>query len=90
MRQIDLFKDNDAEAVSRPKPYVFTPGLEKIRAELHEVIGKARASSSAPWDAKQFGCWRTVLPQMSRWLPDEERERICREFQAEVARLSAA
>ena len=89
MRQADLFEDNDAEAVSRPKPYVFKPDLDKIRAELRDVIDKARASSSAPWDPKEFGYWRTVLPQMSRWLPDDEREQICREFQIEVSRLTA-
>jgi hypothetical protein len=31
---------------------------------------------------------RTVIPQMSRWLPDDEAAQICREFDAELARLS--
>jgi hypothetical protein len=90
MTQGDLFRDLEPAAPTddQPRPWVYKPNLEKIRAELRGVVAKARASATEPWDADEFGYWRTVLPQMSRWLPDEEREEICRAFEAEVARLT--
>ncbi len=92
MIQGDLFRDLEpaAPADDQPRPWVYKPNLEKIRAELRGVIAKARASATEPWDANEFGYWRTVLPQMSRWLPEEERTELIREFEAEVARLTAA
>ncbi len=43
-----------------------------------------------PWDRDKLRYHRTVVPQMSRWLPDDERAEIIRAFEAEVARLNAA
>jgi hypothetical protein len=88
LKQDDLFAALEAEA--KPRPYERQPAVEKIRRELRGVVAKARASVSEPWDAREFRYWRTVLPQMSRWLPDEERAALIREFEAEVARLTAA
>jgi hypothetical protein len=91
MTQGDLFRDLEpaAQANDRPRPWVYKPNLEKIRSELRGVVAKARASATEPWDAREFGYWRTVLPQMSRWLPEEERAELIRAFEAEVARLTA-
>ena len=89
VKQGDLFEAPRGAADDGPKPYVYRPNLEKICAELRGVIAKARASATEPWDAHEFGYWRTVLPQMSRWLPEEERAKLIREFDAEVARLTA-
>jgi hypothetical protein len=85
VKQGDLFEALRGAVDDGPKPYVFKPNLEKIRA----VVEKARASTTEPWDAHEFGYWRTVLPQMSRWLPEEERAELIREFEAELARLTA-
>jgi hypothetical protein len=92
MAQGDLFRDLEpaAPADDQPRPWVYKPNLEKIRAELRGVVAKARASATEPWDINEFGYWRTVLPQMSRWLPEDERAELIREFEAEVARLTAA
>jgi hypothetical protein len=90
VKQGDLFEALRGAGDDGPKPYVFKPNLEKIRAELRGVVDKARASTTEPWDENDFGYWRTVLPQMSRWLPEEERAELIREFEAEVARLTAA
>jgi hypothetical protein len=88
VKQDDLFAALEAEA--KPRPYEYKPDAENIRRELRGVVAKARASATEPWDAHEFGYWRTVLPQMSRWLPEEERAELIREFEAEVARLTAA
>jgi hypothetical protein len=88
--QGDLFEALDRPADDGPKPYVYRPNLEEIRGELRAVVDEVRAASVMPWDQRTLLYHRKVVPQMSRWLPDEEREEICREFEAEVARLTAA
>ncbi len=40
-----------------------------------------------PLSAKDLRFWKTVYPQMSRWLPAEEREAMCASFFAEIERL---
>jgi hypothetical protein len=91
MRQGDLFEtETQEDGARRAAAYVFKPNLEKIRAELRGVVAKARASQDEPWDAAELRYYQTVLPQMSRWLPDDERAELIRAFEAEVARLGAA
>jgi hypothetical protein len=90
VKQGDLF-ENDATALRsddrRWRPD-WRPDLEKIRAKLRAVVDEAREASTMPWDWEQLRYHRTVIPQMSRWLPDDEAAQICREFDAELARLS--
>jgi hypothetical protein len=43
-----------------------------------------------PWDAKGVLLYRTIFPQMTNWLPDEEAAQLRFEFEAELARLNAA
>jgi hypothetical protein len=91
MRQGDLFEaETPADRATGAAPYSFKPNLEKIRAELRSVVAKARASQGEPWDPAEFRYYQTVLPQMSRWLPDDERAELIRQFDAEAARLTVA
>ena len=34
--------------------------------------------------------WRTIFPQMTNWLPDEEGAQLRFQFEAEIRRLEAA
>ena len=43
-----------------------------------------------PWEPRRVGLYRTIFPQMTNWLPDEEAARLRLEFEAEMARLNAA
>jgi hypothetical protein len=43
-----------------------------------------------PWDAKGVLLYRTIFPQMTNWLPDEEAAQLRFEFEAQLARLNAA
>jgi hypothetical protein len=43
-----------------------------------------------PWDAKGILLYRTIFPQMTNWLPEEEGAQLRFEFEAELARLKAA
>jgi hypothetical protein len=61
-----------------------------VRAELLRVLAQARAAQTFPWDARRTLYWRTVFPQMTNWLPDEEGALLRFEFEAEIRRLEAA
>ena len=60
-----------------------------MRAHLHEIVETARKSSSMRWDERKVGFYRTVVPQMVRWLPEQEAEAIKRDFDRELSRLEA-
>ena len=90
-RQLDLFGESQPElpgvegavSVHRADP-------DEVRAELLRVLGQARAARSFPWDARRTAYWRTVFPQMTNWLPDEEAAQLRFEFETEIRRLEAA
>jgi hypothetical protein len=43
-----------------------------------------------PWEAATLGYHKTVFPQMSLWLPEEEAAQLRLEFETELKRLAAA
>ena len=78
--QFDLF----------PKqPRVEKVDPEEVRAEMIELLARARAAiDAAPWDARRQRFWRKVYPQMSNHLIDrEEAAQLCFEFAAELDRI---
>ena len=74
---------DSAAAVYRADP-------DEVRAELLRVLAEARAAQSFPWDARRTLYWRTVFPQMTNWLPDEEAAQLRFAFETEIRRLEAA
>ena len=80
MSQLDMFPSPPRRAPELPKP-------EDVRPELTEVLDRLRGSDVMPLSPKDLRFWRTVFPQMSTWLPPEEREAMRAEFQAELRRL---
>lgn len=81
--QPDLFGDD-----WRPRAYVADP--DKVRARLRRILTEARAASTLPWDSSQAGLYRTIVPQMTLWLPDEEAAQWRLDFETEMARLDGA
>jgi len=81
--QGELFSADDA-----PQAYGADPG--KVRERLLEILGEARAAQKLPWEPKRLSLYRTIFPQMSLWLPEEEAAQLCFEFEAELIRLKAA
>lgn len=72
------------------KPVKIEIDVEEVRTELLEVLAEAKeALAHCPWDARTFKYHKTVFPQMSNWLPDDEAEQLCNEFVAEVDRIEA-
>lgn len=80
-RQADLFGPP-------PKPS-YAPSLEKVRTEVNKVLEKAQIAREMPWTAKEVAFWKTVFPQMTNWLPEEEREQARAAFWEEITRLEA-
>ncbi len=80
--QPDLFGD------SRPPAY--RPDPDKVRARLHKILAEARAAQRPPWEPTRVSLYRTIFPQMTLWLPEDEGAQLRFEFETELARLQAA
>jgi hypothetical protein len=81
--QPDLFGADAAPLVYRPDP-------DKVRARLQKILGEARAADVVPWSRGRTSLYRTIVPQMTLWLPDEEAAQWRLEFETEMTRLEAA
>lgn len=87
-RQGDLFRnDDDAEERETPTWY---PDPDEVRSELLAILAQMRAAEVIPWDADRTALYRTIFPQMTNCLPDEEAAQLRFDFEAELARLKAA
>ena len=83
MNQPDLFgSEAPARATYRPDP-------AKVRARLERILGQARAADTLPWETSQVSLYRIIVPDMTRWLPDDEAAAWRAEFAAQMARLEA-
>jgi hypothetical protein len=57
---------------------------------LHKILAEARAAKSMPWDDSRTALYRTIFPQMTGCLPEDEGAQLRFEFMAELQRLEAA
>lgn len=48
------------------------------------------AAQTLPWPPERAGLYRTIFPQMTNRLPEEEAAQLRFEFETEIARLKAA
>jgi hypothetical protein len=85
--QPDLFA-GEPEPIGKPRSYA--PDPAHVRAHLHQIVETARKARSMPWNERKVGFYKTVVPQMVRWLPDSEAAQIKLAFEREIARLEAA
>jgi hypothetical protein len=91
-RQRDLFLDDEqADLFDEDVPTpVYRADPDKVRQELHQILAEARAAQGMPWDANRVLLYRTIFPQMTNSLPEEEAAQLRFEFEAELVRLEAA
>ncbi len=80
--QADLFGAEPAAAY-RPDP-------DKVRRRLEKILAEARAAQTLPWEPTTVSLYRTIFPQMTNWLPEDEAAQLRFEFETELARLAAA
>jgi hypothetical protein len=89
--QGDLFgNERPAPAEDDLETPVYHADPDKIRLELQGILAEMRAARTIPWDPKRTALYRTIFPQMSNWLPEEEGAQLRFEFMTELARLEAA
>jgi hypothetical protein len=82
--QPDLFADHPV-AEQAPRSYAPEPAL--VRAHLKVIVEQARQASTLPWDARKTLFYKTVVPQMTLWLPEDEAAQWRLDFETEIARL---
>jgi hypothetical protein len=78
--QSDLF---GAEATP-----TYQPDIDKVRARLQKILAEMGATQELPWGRASL--YRTIFPQMTLWLPEEEAAQLRFAFDAEMERLEAA
>lgn len=82
MAQLEMF-------AADPVP-VWRPDPDKVRARLSRILAEAREAETVPWEPSRLSLYRTIFPDMTRWLPDDEGARWRADFEAELARLGVA
>jgi len=93
MKQSDLFRDDEQAELFDEESYeppVHHPDPERVRARLHRILAEARSASSLPWESSRLSLYRTIFPQMTLALPEEEAAQLRFEFEEELVRLKAA
>jgi hypothetical protein len=80
--QADLFG-------AEPVP-IYRPDPDKVRSRLQKILAEARAAKSLPWEPTTVSLYRTIFPQLTNWLPEEEGAQLRFQFEEELARLEAA
>jgi hypothetical protein len=90
-RQGDLFGHDQQDDLFDDQP---TPAYhadpDQVRADLYKILAEARAARKMPWEPTRVSLYRTIFPQMTNWLPEEEGAQLRFEFEAEIERLEAA
>jgi len=79
--QPDLF---GAEAVP-----AYRPDPDRVRARLFRILAEVRGAEACLEPAR-VSLYRTIFPQMTLWLPEDEGAQLRFEFETELARLEAA
>jgi hypothetical protein len=90
-RQGDLFgQDQPDPSDEDHETPVYRADADEVRADLHRILAEARAAESIPWTSSTLSLYRTIFPQMTKWLPEDEGAQLRFQFEAELARLEAA
>jgi hypothetical protein len=87
----DLFeKETQPDLFGAEVSPAYRPDSDKVRTRLHKILAEARAAQTLPWESTRVSLYRTIFPQMTLWLPEDEGAQLRFEFETELARLEAA
>jgi hypothetical protein len=91
LRQGDLFgKDQPDPSDADFETPTYYPDPDEVRAELQKILAEMRTADSMPWDEQRVSLYRTIFPQMTNCLPEDEGAQLRFQFEEELARLEAA
>jgi hypothetical protein len=79
MAQLDM---SAAEALPQPS---IAADPDRVRRKLQALLSEARAAGVDGLPQGRRRLIGTLVPQMTRWLPDEEAESVRQTFQAALA-----
>ena len=86
--QASLFVAEDQpDKFGAAEPVAYRPNTDKVRARLHKILAEARACETLTWEPSTVSLYRTIFPQMSLFLPEEEGAQLRQAFEAELERL---
>lgn len=75
-------------AEEKPTQQSWLPNPDDVREDALAILASARAvTADNLWDQRTFRYNKVVFPNMTKWLPDEEREQLCFEFFKEIERI---
>ena len=70
------------------KPLSIEPDPAEVREDALAILASARdVTADNLWDQRTYRYNKVVFPQMTRWLPDDERDQLCFEFFRELERI---
>jgi hypothetical protein len=82
-RQLGLGLDNPNARAQR-----IEPDPDEVREDALAILASARAvTADNLWDQRTYRYNKVVFPQMTKWLPDDERDQLCFEFFRELERI---
>lgn len=90
-RQRDLFNNEEqTELFEDASTPVYRADPDEVRTELYRILAEVRGANVLPWEPKKTALYRTIFPQMTNWLPEDEGAQLRFEFENELVRLNAA
>jgi hypothetical protein len=90
-RQGDLFGHDQSEPSGEDhETPEYHADPDEVRADLHRILAEARAAKTMPWEPSKLSLYRTIFPQMTNWLPEDEGAQLRFQFEQELERLEKA
>lgn len=86
----DAREDMQADLFGAPDVPAYRPNPDKVRSRLYKILAEMRAAQKLPWEPTTVSLYRTIFPQMTNWLPEEEAAQLRFDFDTEMKRLEAA
>ena len=71
--QSDLFRvEEQPDLFGHSRPPAYRPDPDKVRARLYKILAEARRAQRLPSEPTRVSLYRTIFPQMTLWLPEDE------------------
>lgn len=78
------------EGLMTPPQRRTTPDADVIRSRLNRLLDTLQAAKTMPLSDHDARMWRTVVPNMTKWLPESEAGIIRETFVREMDRLGTS